>query len=285
MTGTDHAAAVKPTPAAAAALARLAEVQQTYPVRAVEVLGRVWHYRVTGDTASTARPALFLPGIQGGGDAFYEVAYSLGAAHRLVLPSAPDITDPDEMVTTTAAFLDVLGLARVHVLGSSLGGYLAQAFAVAFPGRVDELILANTFYDASPFLATIPPAATIEQADAADLVAQNLRSLGGQSDADDGIERLVAIMTRLVGGEQPVENYKSRMVLLARTRPVARPPIEDSRITVIDDDRDPMVPPAMRAAVRRRFAGADQHAIDGGGHLPAIQRPQAFNALIRPRLR
>jgi hypothetical protein len=76
------------------------------------VLGRVWHYRVTGDTAPTARPALLLPGIQGGGDAFYEVAYSLGATHRLVLPSAPDITDSDVMITATGAFLDTCWVAR-----------------------------------------------------------------------------------------------------------------------------------------------------------------------------
>jgi pimeloyl-ACP methyl ester carboxylesterase len=36
--------------------------------------------------------------------------------------------------------------------------------------------------------------------------------------------------------------------------------------------------------MRRRYAGAEQHMIDGSGHLPAIQRPDAVSAVLRARL-
>jgi pimeloyl-ACP methyl ester carboxylesterase len=39
----------------------------------------------------------------------------------------------------------------------------------------------------------------------------------------------------------------------------------------------------MRDAVRERFAQSEQHPIDGGGHLPAIQRPAIFADLLRRR--
>jgi pimeloyl-ACP methyl ester carboxylesterase len=52
----------------------------------------------------------------------------------------------------------------------------------------------------------------------------------------------------------------------------------------IDDDHDPMLPPDMRDAVRAQFRRSEQHAIDGGGHLPAIQRPARFADLLRRRL-
>jgi pimeloyl-ACP methyl ester carboxylesterase len=53
---------------------------------------------------------------------------------------------------------------------------------------------------------------------------------------------------------------------------------------VIDDDRDPMMPAAMRIALRERYAQAEKHPIQGGGHLPAIQRPQEFASLVASRL-
>ena len=34
---------------------------------------------------------------------------------------------------------------QVHLLGASLGGFLAQKFAETFPDRVESLILCNTF--------------------------------------------------------------------------------------------------------------------------------------------
>jgi len=42
-----------------------------------------------------------------------------------------------------AAFLDALGLERVHLLGHSYGAYTALAFALDHPSRVDRLILAE----------------------------------------------------------------------------------------------------------------------------------------------
>jgi pimeloyl-ACP methyl ester carboxylesterase len=72
---------------------------------------------------------------------------SLGAALPRLTVDAPDLENVSTMTEATAAFLDALGLQRVHILGASLGGYLAQAFAVAHPERVDQLLISNGFYD------------------------------------------------------------------------------------------------------------------------------------------
>ncbi len=47
----------------------------------------------------------------------------------------------DMMARTTAALLDKLGVARVDVLGHSMGGMLAVRFVRTYPGRVDHLVL------------------------------------------------------------------------------------------------------------------------------------------------
>ena len=49
-----------------------------------------------------------------------------------------------DMADDAAALLDALGIARVHVLGVSLGGMIAQQLAIAHPDKVASLALVMT---------------------------------------------------------------------------------------------------------------------------------------------
>jgi pimeloyl-ACP methyl ester carboxylesterase len=265
-------------------LDRLARFQRRYPRTSVRAAGTVWSFRRTPGQGTQATAILMLPGIQGGGDVFFDTALRLGAALPLLTIDAPDLDDVSTMTAATAAFLDTLGFQRVHILGASLGGYLAQAFALAHPKRVDQLLIANGFYDPRPFLSKLPPAATFAAMDADSLVRKNLAPLLEAPANDPGVASLQAIMAALVGPVQSLTNYKSRLLLLMGAEPLDRPQIPDSRVMVIDDDQDPMVPAEMRNALRSRYANAERHAVTGGGHMPAIQRPAEFAELVGRRL-
>lgn len=58
---------------------------------------------------------------------------------------APDTPYSVEMMADdTAGLLDALGIEKAHILGVSMGGYIAQEFALKHPQRVKSLILATT---------------------------------------------------------------------------------------------------------------------------------------------
>jgi pimeloyl-ACP methyl ester carboxylesterase len=49
-----------------------------------------------------------------------------------------------EMAADAIAVLDAAGVDRAHVLGVSLGGFIAQELALSYPGRVERLVLCST---------------------------------------------------------------------------------------------------------------------------------------------
>ena len=66
---------------------------------------------------------------------------------------APDVPYSYEMMADdTAGLLNTLGIEKAHILGASMGGAIAQEFAIKYPQRVRGLILSTTWAGQSNFL-------------------------------------------------------------------------------------------------------------------------------------
>ena len=57
------------------------------------------------------------------------------------------------MAEDTVGLMDALSIEKAHVLGVSMGGYIAQEVAIRYPGRVESLILVTT--SVGPYLLKI----------------------------------------------------------------------------------------------------------------------------------
>jgi pimeloyl-ACP methyl ester carboxylesterase len=82
-----------------------------------------------------------------------------------------------DLADRLAAILTAAGVARAHIVGSSLGGMVAQCFAADFPERVDRLVLCDTTPALSEgmrdaFLAAGPMHAAMARADLMDLAEE-----------------------------------------------------------------------------------------------------------------
>ncbi len=109
--------------------------------------------RVRCYRAGTGPPLLLLHGLGEAAAVWYGNVTPLAkerSVYAMDLPGHGASDKPDwsytleEGVNFLQAFLDVLGLERVSLIGNSMGGLLAMAFALEHPRRVDRLALEDS---------------------------------------------------------------------------------------------------------------------------------------------
>ena len=110
------------------------------------------HYN---DCGSGAETVVMLhgsgPGASGWANFNRNIEPLVAAGYRVILMDCPGWSKSDPIVCTGSrselnaralkGLLDALGLDKVHILGNSMGGHSAVAFALAHPAQVGKLVL------------------------------------------------------------------------------------------------------------------------------------------------
>ena len=139
---------------------------QTAPTQFVDAAGVRFAYRRFGKSGGV--PLVFNIHFTGTMDHWDPlVTDGLAATREVILFNNAGISSTsgevpasvEEMAVNAAAFIKALGLAKVDVLGFSLGGFVAQALTVADPSLVRLLILVGTGPRGGEGMATLTPEA------------------------------------------------------------------------------------------------------------------------------
>ena len=84
----------------------------------------------------------FAPQLPAFSERFRVLRFDNRGAGRTDAPDEP--YSMRQMADDSAALLEALGIEKAHVLGVSMGGMIAQEFAINHPDRIDKLVLACT---------------------------------------------------------------------------------------------------------------------------------------------
>ena len=106
------------------------------------------HVREYGTSGETV---MILHGLFGSGDNWHAVGQTLSARYRVLLPDLPNhgesphVEDMSYPVMTASLVetLDDMNVERVHLIGHSMGGKVAMAFALRYPERVASLVVVD----------------------------------------------------------------------------------------------------------------------------------------------
>ncbi len=217
------------------------------------------------------------------------VGDALAAHHRVIAVDAPGFGESPlpaggasiaVQADRVAALLDGLGIARAAVLGMSMGGYTALAFAIQHPERTAALVLCDTRADADP------PAMRA----ARDGAIARIRDLGVDAYLPGSIPRLLSpqappalwahLLARaedraasLIAGIEALRDRPDRMGQLAGLRCPA---------LVVRGAGDQVTPPEAMQALAGGIAGAQLVTLPRAGHLSHIEAPGAFLEAVGP---
>jgi pimeloyl-ACP methyl ester carboxylesterase len=202
-------------------------------------------------------------------------------------PPTPGGHTMTDLADDIAAVLDDLHLDRAHIAGFSMGGCVAQAFAIQYPDRVDRLILASTFAVMNPqarlFLDAVAAtyARTASAKEMFDLICPWLFSIPFLADEqnaaylryDDNTIDFdeMASWNSLYAAQQ---QFDSRSTLNTITAPTA----------VIAGRHDSLVSLSDAEYLRDHLSDAHLTIIENAGHLTNLEQPAVFLDTIQSHL-
>jgi pimeloyl-ACP methyl ester carboxylesterase len=193
------------------------------------------------------------------------------------------------MADDAARVLDQCEISEAHVIGHSMGGYIAQTLALRHPQRVRSLVLIGTSPGGGQTLP-VPQETQLAWENAAKLTpAEYARSTMPRSFAPGWTEKNPARFEELLGRrlEFPtppqcwLEQFKACVEYVEQGVPV-----EEIRVPalVVHGREDRVVPHENGAVLARRLPGARFASLEGVGHLPYLEQPEHFLPLAREHL-
>lgn len=176
----------------------------------------------------------------------------------------------EDFAADIAALLDHLGIQKAAIVGHSMGGYIALAFARLYPARVTGLGLVG-----SQALADAPDRKEGRYKSAAEV-------------ADKGIGSVVAaMMPKLTSAARLQEYAKQSMerqqpaayigALKAMAERVDSTPVLASfnfPVVLVHGDADALIPIDRAREIKAAIPEAHLVEISGAGHMPMMESPQ-----------
>jgi pimeloyl-ACP methyl ester carboxylesterase len=265
------------------------------PVNVIELGG-------DGEQAAT-QPLVFVHGLSGSWPNWLEQLPAFSADHRVIALDLPGFghspMPPQKISIANYArilehLLDELGIDAAAVVGNSMGGFIGAELAIAFPQRVERLVLVSaaglSTYNHRGSAVVLPAMRTLERAllaagawtaSKSDTVARRARlrdaALGVVVRHPSRLEPLLAAeqirgagKPGFIQGFEAVLHYEIR----DRLQEIACPTLivwgdSDRLISVRDADVFAELIPNSRKVV-----------FGDTGHMSMLERPDEFNALL-----
>ncbi len=183
-----------------------------------------------------------------------------------------------ELASDLLALLDKLGVARVSLVGLSLGGMVGMWLAENAPSRLDRLVLCCTS-------ASLGPAQMWQDR------AHTARESGMDVLADAAVGRWVtpsygdtAWLRNMVASQSP-EGYASCCTAIETMSIADSLPTVTTPTLVIATEEDKATAPEHARRIAAAIPDARLAIVPGAAHLGNVERPAEFTALILSHLR
>jgi 3-oxoadipate enol-lactonase len=250
--------------------------------------------RLAYEELGAGEPVLFVQGLGYDRRGFGPLPRLLADDFRVIVFDNRGVGDSDvpegpysvaQMAADAVAVLDAAGVDSAHVLGVSLGGYIAQEVAVRRPERVRRLVLVSTA-PGGPNQYPMPPRGveafgrypTMEREAGLRLMVEN--SLGDHAvrERPELVEEVYAYRLErapAIAGWQAQAYAGATFDAFDRIPAIAAPTL------VIQGGADTVVDPRNADLLAERIPGAMVHVVPDRGHLVIWQEGELLAPVVR----
>lgn len=257
------------------------------PIANIENLNM--YYEIIGQ----GQPLVMIRGVGSNVDHWYEQVPVLSKKYQLLIFDNRGIarsSDPGgsfstkDMAADTIALMEAVGIKTAHVLGYSMGGMIAQEMALAYPEKINGLILVATDCGISLRINARPECSKLFSEmirlgtnEAKTAAAGCLFAKQTFESRPDIIQRYAEVSLRFPASQRTLERQWeaiTRHDACRRLQNITAPTL------VITGSADVLIPPENSGVLAEQIPDARAHTIDGGGHLFVIEQPERFNEAV-----
>ncbi|QJD59224.1 alpha/beta hydrolase [Pseudomonas sp. gcc21] len=245
-------------------------------------------YRVAYLEGGTGAPLLLIHGMGANKDEWNRVAAHLTPEHRVIAIDLPGFGDSDkpangrystpDQVRYLNDFIEGLGLEKVHLGGSSMGGRIAAAYAAQYPDRVESLWLLTP-----SGVASAQPSEVIKRLQRGEqlpLVVSSREELDESLKLTTEQSPYYPDPVKDSFAQSAAENYELHSRIMAElnqeaaTQPLERIVDELSVPTrIVWGEKDKLFHPSSAEVLRELIENSSVFLIPDTGHLPMMEAP------------
>jgi pimeloyl-ACP methyl ester carboxylesterase len=233
--------------------------------------------RIYWEEHGEGEPVLLIMGLGYSSEMWHRTTPVLSRHYRTILLDNRGVGRSDcpkgpywisEMARDAAAVLTDAGLDKAHVFGASMGGMIAQEFALAYPDRVISLILGCTAAGGPQAVAAAPEVMAALNARGLMTAEEGIQAMVpyiyDESTPRDRIEEDLAIRRRTF--PKP-ESYFAQISGIMAFEAYSRLPQLTASTLVIHGENDRLVPAANGALIAKRIPRAQFVLIKNASHI------------------
>jgi 3-oxoadipate enol-lactonase len=246
------------------------------------------YYEVSGEEHAEATPVVLVAGlgvaawlweqqVPALAEHFPAIAYDNRGVGRSDAPEGPYTAAL--LADDLASLLDALGVERAHLVGASLGGFIAQEFALRHPERVERLVLVSTSAGGASHVPMGPQALALLFAthdDPRELIRMRLPLAFTEAFLADetAVEHLIA---QRLERPQPPHAYAAQAAAGASFDAAERVQAITAPTLVAHGTDDLLVPVANARNLAEALPCATLRLYEGLGHQFFVEAPPPFN--------
>ena len=255
----------------------------------ISINGLQLYYEIEGVGA----PVVLIPGFAAGRWIWFKQTAELSRQFRVIVfdPRGVSASDKPEgsqtiglLADDVAHLLQTIGIDSAHIVGASFGGFVAQEFALKYPGMTRKLVLCCTSFGGPrhvvPAPETLMALASTKGLNTEERMRDNLLLAFTPEYVRTQVAEVDHVVHLRAANEVPEHIYTSQLQAAISFNTEARLGQIAAPTLVLSGDADVIVPVRNSRNLAARIPGARLQIVAGGSHTFFIEQAAEFNRII-----